>query len=136
MPSRAVSLFDMHVHNPPSLEALLSLDAATLFQDLEEEMSHFREPDGVGTGNSHVQFNHLLHGYSAGYYSYLWGSVYAADVFDMAFAQNPRDKAMWERYRRIILEPGGSSDELKMVENFLGRPVNPEALLRRLSGGA
>jgi hypothetical protein len=32
------------------------------------------------------------------------------------------------KYRRIILEPGGSLDELKLVQKFLGRPESPEAL--------
>lgn len=42
---------------------------------------------------------------------------------------------MWNRYRKLILEPGGSRDELKMLEEFLGHSPSPDALVRSLGLG-
>ncbi|KAK0620909.1 thimet oligopeptidase [Immersiella caudata] len=132
----AVALFDMAVHNPESHEHLLQLDTAKLYNDLLEETAGLVNPDPTSRGHPHVHFGHLLHGYDAGYYSYLWGFVFGADMFETAFAPDTKTREVWERYRRTILEPGGSQDELNLVERFLGRPVSPEALFRRLRAAA
>jgi metallopeptidase MepB len=58
--------------------------------------------------------------------------VFAADLFESTFAADPRCQLAWERYRRGVLEYGGSRDELQMLHEFLGRPPNPYALLRSL----
>ena len=58
--------------------------------------------------------------------------VFAADLFESTFASDPRCQLAWERYRRGVLEYGGSRDELQMLHEFLGRPPNPCALLRSL----
>ncbi|KAK3349729.1 peptidase family M3 [Lasiosphaeria hispida] len=128
-----ISIFDMRVTNPSSREELLALDFAELYSDIYRELIPWkRKETNEPKGNSHVHFPHIIHGMDAGYYAYLWAGVFAADVFDRAFAANPRDGKTWERYRRVILQPGGSTDAKQMVEEFLGRPVNPEALFRRL----
>ena len=58
--------------------------------------------------------------------------VFADDIFKEVFARDPWDKLAWRRYRREILEYGGSRNELEMVEEFLGRTVNPRASLWNL----
>jgi len=55
--------------------------------------------------------------------------VFADDMFNEVFAKNPRDRVAWERYRKGVLEQGGSRNELDMLEELLGRPINPEASL-------
>lgn len=55
--------------------------------------------------------------------------VFAADIFQTNFATAPRDRLAWDRYRRKILEPGSSRDELEMLESFLGHCPNPQRLL-------
>jgi thimet oligopeptidase len=82
---------------------------------------------------THMQasFGHL-NGYSAYYYTYMWSLVIAKDLFtrfdrsDMLGAEPAR------RYRRMILEPGGSAPAARLVEDFLGRPFNFEAWRRWL----
>ena len=56
--------------------------------------------------------------------------VFAADLFKTNFALNPHDQTAWERYRAAVLEPGGSRDELQMLEEFLGHAPSPLALIR------
>ena len=59
--------------------------------------------------------------------------IFAADLFQTAFAIDPRSQASWERFRRSILEQGGSLNELEMIKSFLGgRLPNIEALLSML----
>lgn len=53
-------------------------------------------------------------------------------MFQTIFTENPRSQAAWEKYRRGILEYGGSRDELGMLEEFLGHRPSPESLLHSL----
>ncbi|HUM04871.1 MAG TPA: M3 family metallopeptidase, partial [Terriglobales bacterium] len=69
-----------------------------------------------------------LSGYSSAYYTYMWDKVIAEDFFDQ-FDQNKLlsgDAPM--RYRRVVLEPGGSMSANDLVKNFLGRPQNMTAM--------
>lgn len=51
--------------------------------------------------------------------------VFAAELFQTTFAKDPRGTDSWERYRRGVLEYGGSRDELRLLEDFLGhRPTS------------
>jgi metallopeptidase MepB len=59
-------------------------------------------------------------------------AVIAADIFKNNFAENPRSHVARERYRQGILEHGGSRDELKMIEDFLGHSPSPQFLLHSL----
>ncbi len=129
---RTVAVFDMRIHNPQSYEEIQNLDITRLYNDLVEEFTYIRNPNPGSRGHPHVHFGHLLSGYDAGYYAYIWALVFGADVFETKFAQDPRNRNVWERYRRTILEPGGSRDEMNLVEEFLGRSLSPEPLLRRL----
>lgn len=39
------------------------------------------------------------------------------------FAKNPMDRETWARYRRLVLEPGGShSEPFELIREFLSRP--------------
>lgn len=58
--------------------------------------------------------------------------VYARDLFVSAFQADPMSKEVGRRYRQIVLQPGGSQDEMKMLENFLGRRPSATSLYRDL----
>jgi metallopeptidase MepB len=59
-------------------------------------------------------------------------SVFAEEIFQNVFAKDPNDKSAWERFRRGILQYGGSRNEREVLEEFLGREPTPEALIRAL----
>jgi thimet oligopeptidase len=73
-----------------------------------------------------AQFTHLMGGYDAGYYVYLWSLVYAQDMFT-AFAPDLESPTVGMRYRRTILEPARTYSPDVEVTNFLGRPMSPAA---------
>ena len=74
-----------------------------------------------------ASFGHLG-GYSSAYYTYLWDKVIAEDFFLQFDRKNLLGGDAPMRYRRIVLEPGGSMSANDLVKNFLGRPQNMVAL--------
>jgi metallopeptidase MepB len=71
-------------------------------------------------------------GYDAGYYGYLSSQVYSADMFHTMFVGDPMNAKKGRRYRHMILEKGGSQDEMMILEDFLGRKVRTDAFYREL----
>jgi len=83
--------------------------------------------------NNHMicSFGHL-NGYAANYYGYLWSKVYAEDMFSIFKKNGVMDTATGIRYKKEILEKGGTVPETEMVEKFLGRKSNSDAFLESL----
>ncbi|MEO9256455.1 MAG: M3 family metallopeptidase [Tepidiformaceae bacterium] len=76
-------------------------------------------------------FGHLF-GYDAGYYGYLWSHVFGDDMYTRFDEHGPLDEATGTRYRKMILERGGTVDGDELVRDFLGREPNNTAFLRGL----
>jgi thimet oligopeptidase len=74
-------------------------------------------------------FSHLS-GYSSAVYTYLWGSIIALDYYQQFDAERPFSGDTAMRYRKTVLEPGGSKPANDLVRAFLGRPQNAAALER------
>jgi thimet oligopeptidase len=74
-------------------------------------------------------FGHLA-GYSSAYYTYMWDKVIAEDFFEQFDSKNLLAGDTPMRYRRTVLEPGGSVSANDLVQNFLGRPQSMGALQR------
>lgn len=71
-------------------------------------------------------FTHLM-GYSSNYYTYSLSKVIALDFFNQFDKKNLLDGPTAMRYRKTVLEPGGSMSANDLVKNFLGRPQSYEA---------
>ncbi|WP_193754826.1 M3 family metallopeptidase [Microbacterium testaceum] len=82
--------------------------------------------------HSYAGFGHLT-GYGACYYTYQWSLVIARDLLS-AFGDDLFDAETTERYRREILEPGGSRDARDLVTAFLGRESTFDAYRDWLAG--
>jgi thimet oligopeptidase len=78
-------------------------------------------------------FGHLMGGYAAGYYGYLWSEVMALDMLS-AFKGQLMDPAVGRRYRELILSRGGEVAPQAMVEAFLGRKPSTEAFFAEITG--
>jgi oligopeptidase A len=123
------ALFDfrLHVEFDPAVGAR-PLD---MLREVRAEISLLEHPDYNRVPHS---FSHIFAGgYAAGYYSYKWAEVLAADAFG-AFEENGIfDEATARRFRQEILEVGGSRDIMQAYVAFRGRKPTIDALLR-LSG--
>ncbi|MCA9732225.1 MAG: M3 family metallopeptidase [Deferribacteres bacterium] len=76
-------------------------------------------------------FRHIVGGYSAGYYSYLWSEVLDADTFE-AFKENGIFDAKTARsFRDNILSRGDTNDAMQMYIDFRGREPEITPLLKK-----
>jgi oligopeptidase A len=77
-------------------------------------------------------FAHIFSGgYAAGYYSYKWAEVLAADAFSAFEERGVFDRAVAQRFLDSILSQGGSRKALDAFVDFRGRPPDVKALLRQ-----
>jgi Zn-dependent oligopeptidase len=75
-------------------------------------------------------FGHLMGGYDAGYYGYLWAEVIGDDMWSRFATEGITSPEVGMAYRRAVLEPNGSRSGDELVEGFLGRPASVESYLR------
>ena len=118
------SLLDMRYHT-----ARGKVDTTKLYEKLMKKISLI--PMSPGT-HPQASFGHLMGGYEAGYYSYLWSEVIAADLFGAFEASGVMNPETGAKYRELILAPGRSYDEAAQVEKFLGRPAGEDAFLKSI----
>ncbi|MBO4561675.1 MAG: M3 family metallopeptidase [Bacteroidaceae bacterium] len=79
-----------------------------------------------------TSFSHIFSGgYAAGYYSYKWAEVLAADGYSLFEEKGIFDKATAKKFRHL-LEQGGSVEAADLYREFRGHDPEPEALLRQL----
>ena len=95
---------------------------------LQNEITLYPYQEGT---HKEASFGHL-NGYGAAYYGYKWSEVYAQDMFSIFEEKGVMNKEQGMRYRKIILEKGGTEDPLSLVKEFLGREPNSNAFLRSM----
>jgi len=71
-------------------------------------------------------FGHLG-AYAAAYYTYRQSIVIADDLFTRFETDGLRNKATAERYRKLVLAPGGTKPAAELIQDFLGRPLSIDA---------
>jgi thimet oligopeptidase len=71
-------------------------------------------------------FGHL-NGYSAVYYTYMWSLVIAKDLYTPFEATGIFNTETAGRYRKTVLNPGGSKPAAELVKDFLGRDYSFDA---------
>ncbi|MFI3302662.1 MAG: M3 family metallopeptidase [Rikenellaceae bacterium] len=120
--------------------ALLDLDLHTLdsldgFDVNEFEITSLREKRGLIPQISPryylPQFSHLFtFDYASGYYFYMWAEVLDKDAFEV-FKESGDifNRAIANKFRREILERGGSEDGAVMYRNFRGAAPSRDPLL-------
>ena len=97
-----------------------------LLEDMVRLQNDYSPFQYVPDTHFYASFGHL-YGYAAAYYTYMWSLVIAMDMFSEFEKSGLRDTAMAMRYRRTVLEPGGTQDAAVLVRNFLGRDYNTHA---------
>ncbi len=118
------ALFDMRIHLDPSAAGRVQ----AVLDQVRQEVSVLAVPPFRRYQHS---FSHIFAGgYSAGYYSYKWAEVLSADAFSAFEESGLFDAETGRRYRREILEVGGSRDAMDSFRAFRGREPSITALLR------
>ena len=75
-------------------------------------------------------FNHMIGGYSAGYYSYIWSGVLDKDAYEAFKEKGLFDRATAKSFRENILAKLGSEDALTLYKRFRGAEPKIEPLLK------
>jgi thimet oligopeptidase len=102
---------DLHDQNPAGLD--LDLTTRQLYQSLQ--------PWTWLEGNRmYASFGHLT-GYSSNYYTYAFDKVIALDFFSQFDSADLLGCNAGSRYRKLVIEQGGSKPGQQMVRDFLGR---------------
>ena len=76
-------------------------------------------------------FSHIIGGYSAGYYSYIWSEVLDADGVEWIKENGGMTRENGDRFRNELLSKGGSVDAMTLYRNFSGGDADIKHLLNR-----
>jgi peptidyl-dipeptidase Dcp len=76
-------------------------------------------------------FSHIMGGYAAGYYAYIWSEVLDANTVEWIKAHGGLTRANGDRFRQTLLSRGGSKDAMQLFSDFTGHEPRIEPLLQR-----
>jgi oligopeptidase A len=121
------SLFDLRLHaeyDPKSGSNLLPL-----LDEIRSQVGVVEQPEFSRFANA---FSHIFGGgYAAGYYSYKWAEVLAADAWSAFEDQGIFSAELASRFRQEILEIGGTRRIADAFKAFRGRAPEIQPLLRQ-----
>ncbi len=119
-----LALTDMAFHTTSG-----PVDTAATYNRIFKDLIGISPVEG---GHFPASFGHLMGGYDAGYYGYLWSLVYATDLFTAFENTDLLDPQTGKKYRDLILEKGDMEEIQPLLTQFLGRPSNSDAFFKRL----
>lgn len=76
-------------------------------------------------------FSHIMGGYSAGYYAYIWSEVLDANSVEWFKNNGGLTRANGDHFRKTLLSQGGSQDAMKIFRDFAGHDPKIEPLLEK-----
>jgi peptidyl-dipeptidase Dcp len=76
-------------------------------------------------------FSHIMGGYSAGYYAYIWSEVLDADTVQWLMARGGLKRANGDELRAKLLSRGGSEDAMALFRKLVGHEPDIKPLLER-----
>ena len=118
------ALHQLTVNEVPSAELILDFEA----QALEAAGIQVNE---VPPRYRATYFSHIIGGYSAGYYSYIWSEVLDADTVDWFHENGGLLRENGDHFRQSLLSQGGSKDAMGLYRSFTGREAQILPLLER-----
>ena len=87
--------------------------------------------DSVPPRYRSTYFSHIMGGYHAGYYSYIWSEVLDADSVDWFKENGGLTRENGDHFRQTLLSRGGADDAMTLFRKFRGRDPNITPLLER-----
>ena len=76
-------------------------------------------------------FSHIMGGYAAGYYAYIWSEVLDANTQEWIRANGGLKRENGDRFRATLLSRGGSKDAMELFRDFTGADPKIEPLLAK-----
>ena len=136
----------------PKIDRKLISKKADLIADLKkiikaenildhEDQTRAFETDALKTGGIYFEaippryrsayFSHIIGGYSAGYYSYIWSEVLDADTVEWFKENGGLKRENGDHFRKTLLSRGGSKEALSLFKDFRGADPDIQPLLDR-----
>jgi len=120
-----MAIFDLRLHTEFNPQTGSNIN--TLLDEVRQQIAVIEQPDFNRFAHA---FSHIFAGgYGAGYYSYKWAEVLAADAWSAFKEQGIFDQTVARRFRVEILEIGGTRKISDAFVAFRGRPPQIEPLL-------
>jgi len=125
----AASLLDMAWHQltpdqVPDADGLMAFEASAL-------QSAGVALDALPPRYRTTYFSHIMRGYAAGYYSYIWSEVLDADTVEWFKQNGGLTRENGDHFRRALLSRGGSVDAMILYRSFRGADPDIGPLLER-----
>lgn len=120
----AAAMLDMDLH---MLKDVSNLDILEFEKQAMDKLGLIPE---IAPRYRATYFNHIIGGYAAGYYSYLWANVLDNDAFEAFKERGIFDKTTADLFRNNVLAKGDSDDPMVLYKNFRGAEPSLEPLLK------
>jgi len=125
----AASILDQKWHQlqpgeVPTADGLLDFEARSL-QEAGVAL------DTVPPRYRSTYFSHIIGGYSAGYYAYIWSEVLDADTVEWFKENGGLTRENGDHFRQALLSRGGAEDAMSLFRNFRGADPDIQPLLER-----
>ena len=120
----AAAILDMNLHN---LTDMQGFDVEKFEEDAMDSLGLIPE---IAPRYRTTYFNHIIGGYAAGYYSYLWANVLDNDAFEAFKEHGIFDKQTADAFRHNVLEKGDSDDPMTLYKNFRGAEPQLDPMLK------
>lgn len=120
----AAAILDMEMH------CLTTMEGFDVLQFEKQLMDKLELIPQIAPRYRSTYFNHIMGGYAAGYYSYIWAERLDTDAFEAFKEHGLFDQATATSFRKNILEKGGSDDPMKLYVTFRGAEPSLDALLK------
>ena len=119
----AAAILDMEMH------CLTTMEGFDVLQFEKQLMDKIGLIPQIAPRYRSTYFNHIMGGYAAGYYCYLWAERLDTDAFEAFKEHGLFDQATATSFRKNILEKGGSDNPMKLYVTFRGAEPSIEPLL-------
>lgn len=120
----AAAILDMNLHN---LTDTQGLDVVAYEKEAMDKLGLIPQ---IAPRYRTTYFSHIIGGYAAGYYSYLWANVLDSDAFEAFKEHGIFDPNTANLFRRNILEKGDSEEAMTLYRNFRGAEPQLEPMLK------
>ncbi|MBU2097474.1 MAG: M3 family metallopeptidase [Gammaproteobacteria bacterium] len=125
----AASIIDMALHQLPPEQ----IPAGDQVMDFEAQVLRDAGLDYAPVPPRYraPYFSHIMGGYAAGYYSYIWSEVLDADAVQWFEENGGMTRENGDHFRDTLLSLGGSEEAMTIYRNFAGREPDMSHMLRR-----